>query len=97
MDFRTRRVAVSGAAWHLRELSAGAVEVLDPNQSEYTQALTLLALSLADDAGEARFPPEALDEGLAYVRGLPVSLVRDHLVPAATALNEMSLDDARGN
>lgn len=94
MRFKRKTVTVNGDAFHLRELSAGAVEQVDQADAEYTQALTMLALSLCDADGE---PMHAkLADGLSYVRHLPVSLVRDHLIPEATALNDGSLDGALG-
>jgi len=101
MAFKTMAVKVSGDVYHLRELSAGAIECVDDAQSEYVQALTMVALSLCDDNGLPMFKPrpDAVDAALDMVRKMPVSLVRDYLIPAATTLNTEggSLDDARGN
>jgi len=95
--YRTRTVEVRGETFHLRELSAGAVDAIDQVEGEYRQALALLALSLTDEGGRPCFAPDALDAGLAHVRELPALLVRDALLPAATALNDGTMDHARGN
>ena len=97
MSFQKTAVQVNGDTYYLRELSAGAVECVDGTQSEYTQALVMLALSLCGDDGEPLYPVDELSNALGFVRGLPASLVRDHLIPASISLNTMSLDDARGN
>jgi len=95
--FRVREVSARGHSYHLRELSAGAVEALDAGASEYAQALALVALSLSAADGTPRFTRETLDEGLAEVRALPAAVLRDALIPAARELNGDGLDDARGN
>ena len=97
MSFKTTRVINDVEVYQLRELSAGAVECVDDSQSEYTQALTMLALSLCDDELRPLYPPEDIAIGLAFVRDLPATLVRDKLIPAATALNTDDMEDARGN
>ena len=101
MAFKTATVSVNGDVYHLRELSAGAVECVEETQSEYRQALTMLALSLCDESGVPLFEPEpeTVPNALKHVRVLPASLIRDHLLPAATELNGggEGLDNARGN
>lgn len=97
MAFQRTAITVDGEMFYLRELSAGAIEAVDESEREFTQALVMLALSLCDDAGEPLYGVGDVANALGFVRGLPVSLVRDHLIPAATVLNTESLDDARGN
>jgi len=97
MQFKTRAITVNGDVYRLRELSAGAIEAVDESDSEFTQALVMLALSLCADDGEPLYGVDQTANALGFVRGLPVSLVRDHLIPAATELNTETLDDARGN
>jgi len=97
MQFKRTAITVDGDTYHLRELSAGAIEAVDESEREYTQALVMLALSLCADDGEPLYGVGEVANALGFVRGLPVSLVRDHLIPAATELNTETLDDARGN
>lgn len=98
MEFNTRRITVRGEAIVLRELSGEVLDLLDEPGSETKQSLRLVALSLCDDAGAPRFTGETIDEGVRFlVHHYPLQVIRDELVPAVTAMNAMSMDDARGN
>lgn len=97
MQFKTRRVELDGATIELRELSAGAAEAAERQEGDFAQSLAMLALSLVDEKGEPAYTAETLADGVAYVRDLPVRLVRDVLLPAVAELNAVDLDDARGN
>jgi len=99
-EFLVRTVTVDGEVYHLRELSAGAVEAIRGLSSEAAQDLAVVALSLAEEANPGQFTPQFapsdIERALAYVRPLPVR-VTNAIARAARQLNGLDAEDASGN
>jgi hypothetical protein len=97
MEFKSRTLESRGEVFRLRELSAAQVAALGAIDDEYNQSLALVGLSLCTEAGEPLFSTLQVLDAVDYVGSLPVGVINADLIPAASELNEVSLDDARKN
>lgn len=96
MEFRESTVSIDGDEYRLRELSGLAVDLAGRQAGDTRQGYALVALSLIGETDALLYSESTLDEGVAWVMGLPTRVSRQ-LSDAVAALNADELDDARKN